>query len=129
MMKPLEGTFVFTFFIYAIIACFLAGKALLRKGMNAQMRRVIVFRQITYQLILFITGVPYNIGLGMEFFEWSKATFFLDNQDIPDLANYLYFRDYIHRYWNEIAEIILNTRGTLIFIWLCWCPIFRFCMR
>lgn len=59
VIKSFEAVFLMIYFTYALFACIFAAKSLFRKGMNEKMRKLIIYRQMVYQIILAATGLPY----------------------------------------------------------------------
>lgn len=44
LIKPYEALLLFIYFTYALYACIFAARSLFRKGMNQEMRKIIIYR-------------------------------------------------------------------------------------
>jgi hypothetical protein len=59
MMRPGESVAQMIFFVYGTVACFMVGVGIIRKkGLNNEIRKVILARYIRYEMILYATQWP-----------------------------------------------------------------------
>ena len=131
MTRPGEATVQIVYFIYVFYACFFAALGILRKGLNKQIKMVILKRYIRYQIILNITYWPFYYQFIYQYFtrEFMEDFRRFDPQDshAQDLKYYhfLFWQRWENFYLNQYADIIYSSRGFLIFLHHFTCPMFR----
>lgn len=128
--KPFEAVILLIYFMYVVYALLYAAKALFRKGMNQEIRKLIIYRQMVYQMILAVTGLPRFILLFKEQLNFigNISGYFGDFEDQSDrfLETY-YDQKFSYRMiiFNQVTQILLQSRNILIVIWWCQFEVFR----
>lgn len=93
IFMPYKALILVMYFGYALFACMFSARSLLRKGMNQEMRKMIINRQLVYLLILALTGVPWFYYQSVDYVKAFNniSGYFGDKNDIDDeFVSYIY---------------------------------------
>ena len=130
-----------TYSCASVFTCIYASIALSRKGINKQQRSLILRRNIVYQIIVIICNSAYYICQCIVYifvaysYDSFNSNIFSEDPQKQELkfVHFLYqfksgavkdtFNNIIWTSW-----ILFFSRDIILFIWMCFCPIFRYTM-
>lgn len=120
--------FVAIFCLYSAWAVYLTAEGLFRKGLNREIKMLFLKRQIMFFIIVIATQVIAYITASQSLFVWVDEYVINSqsgDQGLDKLNKIAWKTKGSLTAFHSIGRIVFCSRGLMLFIWLCICPLFR----